>query len=495
MTSLSETPAAKPLSKLSSSCGADIVALDAVDLVAAIRTRKLSCREVMAAHVARIAALNPIYNAIVSLRPEDELMAEAHAADAELAAGRLRGPLHGLPHAVKDLAATRGLRTTYGSPLFADFIPEHDSLFVERLRAAGAILVGKTNVPEFGLGAQSYNPIFGTTSNAFDTGRTSGGSSGGAAVALATRMMPLADGSDFGGSLRNPAGWNGVFGFRTSPGRVPALPEPEGFLQQLSTEGPMGRTVADLSLLLSVMSGWDVRAPLAIREPPLPAAILGGGVEGQRIGWLGDLGGAVPTEPGILALCERGLAALSEAGCTIEPTTLGISAERIWSCWLVWRHVLNAGKFAAIYADPAKRALLKPEQIWEIEGGQSITAVEWYQASAERTAIRNAFLKLFERFDALALPSAQVFPFSRDEHWPASIAGRPMDSYSRWMEIVVGVTMAGCPSIAVPAGFGGPDLLPSGLQLVGRPGADRELLQVAKAFEDVSRPLDRLPVL
>ncbi len=488
----SSTP---PDTKLPVHADNEIIALDAVSIMAAIRERRLSCREVMTAHLARIEAVNGFYNAIVSLRSANELLAEADAADADLAGGRWRGPLHGLPHAVKDLTATRGLRTTYGSPLFADFVPTHDALCVERMRAAGAIIVGKTNVPEFGLGSQSFNPVFGATRNAFDPDVTAGGSSGGAAVALALHMLPLADGSDFGGSLRNPAGWNGVFGYRPSIGRVPSLPEPEGFIQQLSTDGPMARTVADLSLLLSVMSGYDQRAPLAISEPPLPAALLDGGVHGRRIGWLGDLDGAVATEPGILALCEEALSAFGAAGCVVEPALLGMPAERIWSCWLVWRHALNAGKFAAIYADPAKRAMLKPEQIWEIEGGLKLTVVDLFKASAERTAVRAAFLKLFERYDALALPSAQCFPFPLDEHWPKEVGGRRMDTYSRWMEIMFGVTLSGCPAIAMPAGFGGANRLPSGLQLVGRPGGDRELLRLAKAYEDVNQPLGRLPAL
>ena len=473
--------------------GDDIVALDARAMVQAIRSKHLSCREVMAAHLNRIEAVNPTVNAIVSLRPREDLLAEADAADHDLARGRWRGPLHGLPHAVKDLAATRGLRTTFGSPLFADFVPGHDALFVERLRAAGAILIGKTNVPEFGLGSQTYNPVFGSTGNAYDPALTSGGSSGGAAVALALGMVPLADGSDFAGSLRNPAGWNGVFGFRPSAGRVPSLPEPEGYLQQLSTDGPMARTVADLSLLLSVMSGADSRAPLARPEPPLCAALLDGDVAGRRIGWLGDLDGALAMEDGILPLCERALGALAAAGCAVEPARLGMPAADIWACWLTWRHALVAGKFGGLYADAAKRALLKPELIWEIEGGLRLTAGDLYIAAAARTRLYQAFTALFERFDALALPSAQCFPFARDVAWPTAIAGRPMDSYHRWMEVVVPGTLSGCPVVGLPAGAGGASDRPSGLQLIGRPGADRELLRLASAFEAERRPLRRLP--
>ena len=398
------------------------------------------------------------------------------------ARGHRRGPLHGLPHAVKDLAATRGLRTTFGSTLFAETIPDRDALFVERLRAAGAIVIGKTNVSEFGLGSHSYNRVWGTTRNAFDRRLSAGGSSGGAAVALALNMVPLADGSDFAGSLRNPAGWNGVYGFRPSPGRVPSLPEPEGFLQQLSTDGPMARTVGDLALLLSVMSGGDRRAPLALDEPALPPALLAGDVAGRRIGWLGDLNGALPMEDGILALCEGALGTFRDAGCLVEDADLGIDAATIWSCWLVWRHTLVAGKFRALYEDPRTRAELKPEMVWEIEGGLALSAMDLYRASAIRTRLRQCMLARLERFEALALPSAQVFPFPLEQTWPRSIAGRTMDTYHRWMEVVVPGTLSGCPVICVPAGC---DVAgrASGLQLIGRPGEDRALLRLAHAYE------------
>ncbi len=471
----------------------EIVGLDAVAMVAAIRAGALSCREVMVAHLDRIEANNGAVNAIVSLRPREALLAEAEAADRDRAAGRWRGALHGLPHAVKDLAATRGLRTTFGSKLFADFVPDHDALFVERLRAAGAIIIGKTNVPEFGLGSQTYNPVFGSTGNAYDPTLTAGGSSGGAAVALALRMVPLADGSDFAGSLRNPAGWNGVFGFRPSAGRVPSLPEPEGYLQQLSTDGPMARTVGDLALLLSVMSGADPRAPLARPEPPLAAVPLDGDGPGRRIGWLGDLAGALALEDGILPLCEHALGALTAAGCVVEPAQLAMPAADIWTCWLTWRHALVAGKFAPLYADPVKRKMLKPELIWEIEGGLRLTAGDLYVASVARTRLHQAFAQLFARFDALALPSAQCFPFARDIAWPTAIAGRAMDSYHRWMEVVVPGTLSGCPVVCLPAGPGGARGLPGGLQLIGRPGDDHALLRIARAFEVQSRPLSRLP--
>ena len=474
----------------------EIVSLDATALSATIGARKVSCREVMAAHLARIEVANPAVNAIVSLRPPEALLAESEHCDDELARGVSRGPLHGFPHAVKDLAQTRGLRTTWGSRLHYDHVPSHDALFVERLRAAGAILIGKTNTPEFGLGSHTFNEVFGATGNAFDPALSAGGSSGGAAVALALRMVPLADGSDFAGSLRNPAGWNGVFGLRPSAGRVPALPEPEGYLSpQLVTDGPMARTVADLSLLLSVMSGADPRAPLSLADPPLPAALLAGDVRGRRIGWLGDLDGALPMEAGILPLAERALGALAAAGCEVEPATLGLDEERLWRCWLVWRHALIAGRQAGTYADPALREKLKPEMVFEIEGGLRLSARDLYEASATRTALRATMLRLLDRFDALALPSAQVFPFPRGWRWPREIGGRQMDTYHRWMEVVIPGTLSGCPVVCLPAGFGGTPARSSGLQLIGHPGGERELLRLARAFEFQSRPIERLPAL
>ncbi|GJE18657.1 amidase [Methylobacterium marchantiae] len=470
-----------------------IIGLDATQLVAAIRARQVSCREVIEAHLDRIAQVNERVNAIVSLRSREYLLADADAADADLIRGHWRGPMHGLPHAVKDLAPTRGLRTTFGSPIFAEHVPQEDALFVERLRKAGAILIGKTNVSEFGLGSHSYNPVWGTTLNAYDTALSAGGSSGGAAVATALRMVPMADGSDFAGSLRNPAGWNGIFGFRPSAGRVPSLPGPEAYLQQLATDGPMARTVADLALLLSVMSGPDPRAPLSLAEPGPTADLPAGIGEGTRIGWLGDFVHALPLEAGILPLSLTGLSTLGTAGCRVEEASLGMSRDEIWACWLVWRHVLVGSRYRPLYDDPEKRALMKPELIWEIEGGLSLSADDLYRASATRTRLYQRFLSLFADFDALALPSAQVFPFAHGLSWPRTIAGTTMDTYHRWMEVVVPATLSGCPTICLPLGAWGPDGRSSGLQLIGRPGQDQALLRLARAFEAVSRPTERLP--
>ncbi|MGL4811538.1 MAG: amidase, partial [Beijerinckiaceae bacterium] len=314
----------------------DLVMADAVSLSRAIQSRAVSCAEVMRAYLAAIDRLNPTYNAIVSLQDRGDLLQQADAADAAMARGESRGWMHGFPHAVKDLANTKGIRTTSGSPIAAHFVPEEDALFVRRLRAAGAILIGKTNVPEFGLGSQSYNPVFGTTLNAWNTTKTAGGSSGGAAVALALRLLPVADGSDFGGSLRNPAGWNNVIGFRPTPGLVPAGPNFEVYLSQLPTDGPMARNVPDLAMLMSVMAGADPSQPLSLSDPS-PAAFthsLDRDGKGLRIGWLGGWLRQLPMEAGVYDTCLASARTLEQAGCAVDDIDLPVSREHVWQTWL-----------------------------------------------------------------------------------------------------------------------------------------------------------------
>ena len=463
---------------------------DACALAGALRRRELSCRELMQGCLDRIEALNPLYNAVVSLQPRAALLAQADACDAELARGEPRGPLHGFPAAIKDMAATAGIRTTLGSPL-ADHVPVHDGLMVARMRRAGAIVIGKTNTPEFGLGSHTYNTLFGTTRNAWDPARSAGGSSGGAAVSLALRLQPVADGSDMMGSLRNPAAFNHVFGLRPSFGRVPAGPPGDVFVNQLGTDGPMGRRVRDVALLLSVQAGHDPAAPLSIAQdgaafaPPLAPL----DARGLRIGWLGDLGGYLPLEPGIREVCEQALGRLEALGCAVEPTPLGHPPERVWQTWLTWRRWLVAGRLAPFLGDAARLERLKPEARWEAEQGAGLTAAEVYAASAERSAFYRRLLALFERFDVLALPSAQVWPFPAEWHWPKQIAGRPMDTYHRWMEVVIYATLGGLPAISVPAGFDAAGRLPMGLQLIGPPLGDLPLLRLAARYEEASAEL------
>jgi amidase len=457
--------------------------LDASALSDAIHARHISCREVMHAYLARIEQLNPRYKAIVSPQDPQDLLRQADERDAQLARDHSMGWLHGMPLAVKDLVNVAVIPTTMGSPLMRNFVPKEDALMVQRLKAAGGIVMAKTNVPEFGLGSHSFNEVFGTTLNAYDPSRSAGGSSGGAAVALALRMLPVADGSDFMGSLRNPAGWNNVFGFRPSQGRVPAWPAQDIWVSQLSTDGPMGRTVADVAQLLAIQAGHDARAPLSLADgTDFSAPLRPLDCRGLRIGWLGDLQGYLPMEPGILAVCESALARLQSQGCAVEPTALGTPPEKVWQAWLVWRRALVASRIAPFLVNPKNRQLIKPEALWEHEQAEGLSGNEFIHASVQRSAFYQHMLTLFETHDFLALPVAQVWPFDAQERWPRHINGVQMDTYHRWMEVVLYATFAGLPAISVPAGFNAQGL-PMGLQLIGRPRGDWELLRLAHAYE------------
>jgi len=466
--------------------GDDLTDLDAHALSRAIHARQVSCVEVMRAYLARIHRLNPSFNAIVNLAQDDVLLAQAGERDAELQRGASRGFLHGMPQAIKDAASAVGFPTTYGSPLMKSQVARSDSVMVERMKAAGCIVIGKTNMPEFGLGSHTFNALFGATGNAWDPSLSAGGSSGGAAVCLAQRLLPLADGSDFMGSLRNPAAWNHVFGLRPSQGRVPMWPVADAWVAQLGTEGPMARTVRDLAKLLSIQAGHDPRAPLSIALGtqdfvPGPDA----SVRGARIAWLGDLGGHLALEPGIAAACERALQSMLDAGAVIEPLpSLGIDLDRLWQAWLVWRRMLVAPRVAAALAlHSATREQIKPDALWEYDEAQSLSATEFMRASEMRTRFHAQMLSLLQRFDALALPVAQVWPFDLRTLWPREIAGRTMDTYHRWMEVTLYATFAGLPAISVPAGFDAAARLPTGLQLIGRPQGDAALLQLAAGYE------------
>ena len=372
----------------------EIVSLDAVALSHAIESKQFSCVEVMAAYLDRIERLNARVNAIVSLEPREDLLAQANSRDMQLARGERLGWMHGFPHAVKDLEPTKGIRTTMGSPLFKNFVPREDSILVERIKAAGAIVIGKTNVPEFGLGSQTYNSVFGTTLNAYDQSKTCGGSSGGAAVALALRMVPVADGSDNGGSLRNPPAFNNVFGLRTSFGRVPSLFN-EVFIPSISVHGPMARTVTDLAMFLSVIAGYDARTPLSIRQDAAEfAAPLARDFNGTCIGWVGDFGG-LPFEAGVLELCEGALKAFETLGCIVEPAMPDYPLEPVWQSWCKIRAWQIAAMLNGTYADPDRRALMKPELQWEIENGLKASALEIVDANVVRTGLVSCGRQIF----------------------------------------------------------------------------------------------------
>ena len=464
-----------------------ITQISARQLSLAIHRREVSCREVMQAYLAQIERHNPKHNAIINALDPEVLLSRADERDAQLSQGHSMGWMHGMPIAIKDLAATADIPTTQGSPLLRDFRPSEDSTMVARIRRAGALLIGKTNVPEFGLGSHSFNEVFGVTANAYDDRYSAGGSSGGAAVALALRMLPVADGSDFMGSLRNPAGWNNVFGMRPSQGRVPAAPSNEVYVAQMPTEGPMGRHVQDVAYLLSTQAGADPRAPLSqTGDPQIFTQDLRVDVRGQRVGWLGDLQGYLPTEPGVLEACQAGLGRLQDIGCELQEVRLNTPPEQVWQTWLTWRKVLVHSRLTPLVQNPAHRHLIKPEALWEYDQGLEVSASQFMAASVQRTAFYHGMLKMFEHCDVLALPSAQVWPFDKSWRWPKEIqtAKGPvqMDTYHRWMEVVIYATLAGLPSISVPTGFG-PNGLPMGLQLIGKPQGDLALLQLAHAYE------------
>ncbi len=461
----------------------------ALNLSRAIHLKQVSCQEVMQATLERIARLNPKSNAIINLQEPELLMAQAKERDAQLARGESKGWMHGMPQAMKDLANVQGLRTTLGSPLMKNFVATEDGLLATRMKAAGAIVIGKTNTPEFGLGSHTFNEVFGPTRNAWDPSKSAGGSSGGAAVALAQRLLPVADGSDFMGSLRNPAGWNHVFGMRPSQGRVPMWPAQDTFIAQLGTEGPMARHVSDMAMLLSTQAGAHPQCPLSLTEDPgVFAGSLDSDPKGLRLGWLGDLRGYLPMEEGILDLCESALTSFSDMGCQVDETTLGMPPEQIWQAWLVWRQALVGPRVAPFLIHPANRAHVKPEALWEHDQSLTLTGAQLMSASASRTRYYLSMLQLFEKFDVLAIPVAQVWPFDVSWRWPQTVAGQAMDTYHRWMEVVIYATFAGLPSISVPAGFGA-NGLPMGLALIGKPQGDWALLKLAHAYEMANQDL------
>lgn len=442
----------------------------------------------MRAFLARIEAVNPLVNAIVTLRPEAELLAEAVAADRALASGDAIGVLQGLPIAIKDLSLTRGLRTTFGSRLYRDFVPSTDELYVERLRAAGAIVIGKTNTPEFGAGSQTFNAVFGATRNPYDRTKTCGGSSGGAAVALACCMLPFADGTDLGGSLRNPASFCNVVGFRPSPGRVPRRGARPG--DRLGVHGPMARSVDDLALLLSAMAGPDERDPASLPEPGGAfRAVRERNFRGVRVAWSERLG-RYPVERGVTAVLNAARPVLAALGCDVtdaEPDLANVDE--------LFQTRRAAGYAVAHGADLQRhRALLKDTVVWNIERGLALTPADLARADEIQAGLDVRVAAFFADYEFLALPVVQVLPFPIETEWVRGIEGVPQHSYIDWMATCYAISCTGLPAISIPAGFS-PEGLPVGLQIVGRPGADRAVLELARAFEQATGYGARRPEL
>lgn len=466
--------------------GNAITAMRAVDLRDAIRSRTLSCHEVMQASLDQIARFNPTHNAIIGLLTPEILLKKADACDAMVASGAPLPLLHGFPHAFKDLTATADMVCAMGSPILRDFVPPEDSILVERMRRSGAIVIGKTNVPEFGLGSHTFNPVHGTTRNAYDPRLSAGGSSGGAAVALALQMVPLADGSDMMGSLRNPAGWNHVCGFRPSFGLVPSNGSRDVYFHQLSTEGPMARNIEDLALLLSAQVGYDARAPLSLEaDPARYQALTPADMRGKRIGWLGDMGGYLPMEANVLDVCEAALAHFTAMGCEISPALPDFDMGRVWQSWIELRAFQVATSLGAFYDNPVQRPLLRVEAVYEIEAGRRLSGQDVAKASLERSLWYQELRRMFTRFDYLVLPTAQTFAFDAQWRWPKTIGGREMDSYHRWMEVVVPASLVGLPTLAVPAGFNSAGQA-MGLQIIGPGRTDLSVLQMGLGYQEAS---------
>ena len=458
----------------------DLTDLSASDLSIAIREKQASCVEVMQAYLDRIHRYNPVYNAIVSMVSDDELLSQARLADQALARNEYWGWMHGMPHAVKDLTPVAGLPYTEGSPMFAKRIAEEDGAIVAKIRNQGAIFIGKTNTPEFGLGSQCYNPVFGTTGSAYNPELTAGGSSGGAACGLGTHMLPVADGGDMMGSLRNPGAYNNVIGFRPSTNVV--MNDGDAKTRLLWTSGPMGRDTRDTIRLLQTMA----LDPVFDELNPL-------NLENIKIGWMGNLDNYLAMEPGIIELCEASLEKVASVGAQVESVQANFTMSDLWHSWTILRH---SGRINMLnyYEDSATRDLLKPELVWEIEQGLSLNEKDVETADLIRTSWYAELDRMFGEFDFLVLPTAQVFPFPKDIHWPKQINGREMDTYHRWMDVVILGSLGGIPAVNVPVGFDAQGR-PMGMQVMGKFGDDKRVLEFSLAYEQVTEHLSTRPDL
>jgi amidase len=454
--------------------------LEARTLAAMIAARRVSAREVMAAHLDRIRRHNQALTAIVARLDDDADLALSDDADRRLGSGAAVGPLHGLPIAFKDLEPARGFPWTRGSPIYRNFFPAEDSVLVERLRAAGAIPIGKTNVPEFGMGSQSYNRVYGTTRNPYDPTRTAGGSSGGAGTALAAGLLPIADGSDLGGSLRNPASFNNVVALRPTVGLVPVAPSLTPFLG-FSVKGPMARTVADVAWLLAAMAGPDPRDPACYPSDPGEfLAPLDSDPRGLRIAWCPDLGG-LPLEPAVRAVLDARRSDFESIGCVVEDADPGLAAaDEIFLTLRAWRAWINLGPLLERRADE-----LKPEARAEIEAGSRLSGAEIGRALIRHAEFLERIRRFFERYDFLVGTVSQVAPFAAGVTWPREIDGRVMGHYVQWMQSCYWISTTFAPALAVPAGFTA-DGLPVGLQIVGPSRRDLAVLRLGAGFESAT---------
>lgn len=467
----------------------ELIWLTAVEIAAMIRRRDVSAVEVLNAHLEQIDKVNPTLNAIVTYLP-DQALETARDADKKLLRGEDPGVLHGLPIAHKDLVETAGIRTTKGSLVFKDYVPDSDDLIVSRLKQAGCITLGKTNVPEFGAGSHTFNPVFGATRNPYDISKTCGGSSGGAAVALAAGMIPIADGGDLGGSLRNPASFCNVVGFRPSPGRVPSYPKSNAWAT-LSVVGPMGRTVQDVALMLQAIAGYDSRAPISLHEPAsLFAQNLERDFSEVKIAWSPDLG-RLPVDSRVLETIEANLPVFSDLGCILEQAHPDFSdAYDIFQTLRAWNFELSFAEHFAEFGEENFKETIR----WNAAKGRSLSAGQISRTEVKRTELYHRVREFLESYEFLLLPTAQAPPFPIEWEYPQRINDAPMETYIDWMMSCAFITVTGLPAISVPCGFT-EDGLPVGLQIVGRPHADFAVLQLAFAFQQATRFYERRPSL
>jgi amidase len=454
--------------------------MSARELASLIRTRKLSAREVMAAHLAQIDRLNPKLNAIVAKLDDDECLALADAADRRSAQGEEVGPLHGLPIAFKDLEAAVGFPLTLGSTILRDFFPTEDTVLVERLRKAGVLPIGKTNVPEFGMGSHTYNKVYGTTLNPYDVTKSAGGSSGGAGAALAAGLLPVADGSDLGGSLRNPANFNNVVALRPTVGLVPLAPFPLPFVGFM-TKGPMARSVADAAFLLSVMAGADPRDPgCSPSDPSVFANPLDREVKGVRVAWCPDLGG-LPLDHRVRSVIEAHRATFENLGCIVEEAGPDLrAADKVFLDIRMWMSCLRLAPLLENYRDQ-----MKPEAVCEIETGARLSGRDIAAAMVQHGELLEQMRRFQEKYDFLVCAVNQVPPFDAKIDWPKEVEGVGMEHYLAWMRSAYWISVTFCPAISVPAGFTA-EGLPVGLQIMGRRRDDLGVLQIAHAFEQAT---------
>jgi len=452
-----------------------------------VTAREISARELTEATFAQIERVNPALNAIVTLN--ERAQDEARAIDARLARSEDVGPLAGLPVGIKDVTQVGGVRTTFGSPIYSDHVPDEDALVVRRLRAAGAVIIGKTNCPEFAAGGNTFNDVFGRTRNPWNLARTSGGSSGGAAAALATGMGPLAQGSDLGGSLRGPAAFCAVIGFRTSPGLVPRHPSTLPW-DTYSVEGPMARTVADTALMLSVMAGPDDRAPLSydVDQRAFVAAVRGASVRGWRVAWTTDLGGIQKVDTDVATVFEDAARAFRGLGARLEATSPDLSD--VPEIVRLSRGFLMVARHADKVAQHRDR--LQPGLVENTEAGLAMSARDIAQGELLRGKLWQTVQAFFETHDLLLTPTAAVPPFPVEQPHPMEIDGRPVGKAMQRSFLTYAFSVLGLPAISIPAGFTR-DGLPVGLQIVGRRRQEAMVLRAAAAFEKARPWADRIP--